>query len=82
MFDLVTVVVAAAAQWTYTADPSCNSTNDLVSKLPLTDFDSLPFCMYAGRVRIAQDKTIFYWLTESEFQPSTKWVNTMKMNTW
>ena len=63
---LSALCMVASSVATYSASASCNGSSDLVQSLPLTDFTSLPFCMFSGTVDISANKSIFYWLTESE----------------
>jgi len=53
----------------YTADAKCQQHPHLINSLPDTEFSSLPFCMYSGNIGLPSsggDKSIFYWLVESE----------------
>lgn len=59
----------------YTADAQCQQRSDLIQSLPDTEFQSLPFCMYADSIKLPSSggkKSIYYWLVESEQRNATK----------
>jgi len=74
-FIVISVAVAhPGGHHTYTADAQCTQSADLIKTLPSTEFKSLPFCMYSKNLEIPSsqgDKSIFYWLVESESKKET-----------
>jgi len=64
---------------TYSVDEKCQQHPHLIKSLPDTEFSTLPFCMYSGNINLpsadgaaqSSEKSIFYWLVESERANST-----------